>query len=192
MVTLSIVLGCLIPVVHFSAFIIYFRAVVRGQSVLYTSMWALTIVSSVLNGITYLAMTHNLVASATPVTNAVAVCSVLVVGWRYRRFRPLRLLDWVVLGIGLAVVGLWVASGSASYANLLLQLALMLAIIPAYVGVWQGEKESPLPWGLWSLSHLINLSILLMCWNGKYDALVSPVLYIIANTGMVMLIMRRR
>jgi len=192
METLSIGLSCLIPIVHFSAFLIYLRSVARGQSVLYTAMWAITIISSILNGVTYLAMTHNLVMSATPVTNAIAVCSVLVIGWRYRRFRPLQTLDWIVLGIGLAVICLWIASGSASDANLLLQSALMLAMIPAYVGVWQGERENPWPWGLWTLSHIINLSILFILWNGKYEALVSPILYILTNSGVVVLILRRR
>ncbi|OGB74970.1 hypothetical protein A2810_02720 [candidate division Kazan bacterium RIFCSPHIGHO2_01_FULL_49_10] len=190
--TLSVVLSCIIPFVHFSAFIIYYRAVARGQSTLYTAMWVLTIVSSILNGVTYLAMTRSLVMSATPVTNAVAVCGVLIIGWRYRKFRPFQTLDWVVLGIGSVVIGLWITSGNASYANLLLQLALMLAIIPAYAGVWQGERENPWPWALWSVSHIINLSILFMLWNDSYNAFVSPILYIIANTGMVMLIMRRR
>ena len=192
METLSVVLSCIIPFVHFSAFLIYYRAVARGQSTLYTAMWALTIVCSILNGVTYLAMTRNLVMSATPVTNAVAVCGVLIIGWRYRKYRPFQPLDWVVLVIGLAVIGLWIASGNADDANLLLQAALMLAIIPAYAGVWQGERENPWPWTLWSVSHVINLSILFMLWNGNYKALVSPVLYIIANTGMVILIIMRK
>ncbi len=190
----SAVLGVIAGLVHFSAYALYLRQVLRGASKPNAATWTLWTFLAVLNSASYLAMCRDPAKAATPIAGALACAVILTVSVWKGRLTRLAVFDRGILAIGLSAAAVWWVSRSATWANLLLQGAFVLSNVPTYRGVWRDPStERPLPWFGFGLAYAINILVVLMRWQDQPADLAYPVLSLLTDAGVgAAVVLRRR
>ena len=188
----SAVLGVIAGLVHFSAYALYLRQVLRRTSRPNTATWTLWTFLAALNAASYLAMCRDPAKAATPIAGALACAVILTVSVWKGRLTRLAVFDRGILAIGLSAAAVWWASRSATWANLLLQGAFVLSNVPTYRGVWRDPAtERPLPWFGFGLAYAINIAVVLLRWQNEIADLAYPVLSLVTDAGVGLVVVLR-
>ncbi|HXF44018.1 MAG TPA: hypothetical protein VNK70_00950 [Candidatus Paceibacterota bacterium] len=108
------------------------------------------------------------------------------------KFTKMRGVDIICLVLAIIVGVVWKMTDGVM-ANLLLQGVMVLAFVPAAVGVYYNRaKEKPLPWALAVASYVLMTTIILIGWQGNWEALVHPLASGIGGNGALMLLAVRQ
>jgi len=189
----SWVLGVFAGSVHLVSYALYNREMLLGRIRPNTATWILWSFLATLNTASYLAMSGDLAKSVTPIVGCAACLLTLGLTAKKGRLSRLSRFDLTVLAIGIAAGLLWWGSRSAAFANLLLQLAFVIANIPTLRGVWRDPcTEQPLPWLGFALAYVLNIAVVLMRWQGQVLDLAYPVCSLLADGGVGLVILWRR
>lgn len=174
--TANLAVGLLATVVEVAAFAWYNINIFRGTSIPNPATWTLWVFLTVLNAGSYAAMTDDLAKFAFPIAAATATMLTWGYALLWGKFKPLDLWDLVVFGIGVSAAIVWYGFKSATFGNLLVQLAVAVAFWPTYKSVWDNPaSERPGPWYLWALAYFILFWVVILSWRGQYQDLVYPV-----------------
>ena len=146
---------------------------------------------TLINALSYISMTGDPIKSILAFTDFIAcliiTCLILFKG----RYLKLGLTEKLVIVFSLLSIFIWFLLRSATYANLLLQVAYVLAFVPTYVGVYKNASvERALPWLLWTISFIINLLVIALRWNVAWQDFVNPVVAIVLHFGLALLVAR--
>jgi len=170
-----VLLGVIAGLMHVFAFIIYHRQMLKGFSCPNIATWTLWVFISTLNCISYIVMSESIVKGFLPIASTLALYLVFSASLFKGKFSRLDSSDEIALIIGVFSLFIWWAYRSAVYANLLLQICIIISFIPTYRGIWKDpNKEKAWPWFVWSLAYIIQIIIVFLEWKAWYQ-LVYPI-----------------
>jgi len=173
---LGFILGWLSVFLHLTAFAIYNWKIVRGLSRPNTATWGIWAIVASLNCASYFFMSQDWVKSLSAIAASVACIFTFVFALFRGRLSKLDRSDGIVLVISVSAIIVWWVFRSATFANLLLQGALVAGFIPTLRDVVRKpEQESALPWLMWSLVYVLLLLIVLLRWSNHWPDLVYPI-----------------
>jgi hypothetical protein len=179
-------------VVHLVAFAVYNRQLLRGESRPNAATWTIWAFVATLNCLTYFFAGQDWVKAILPVLGSLACIATLVYALVRGTLSPLAGVDLAALAIGVAAVLVWWFYRSASFANLVLQLAFLVSFLPTYRDVWRDpSKERPLPWFLWASAYLLLVMAVFLRWQGLITDLVYPLLALVIHAAVGFLAQRR-
>ncbi len=178
--------------ISLTAFALYNLSVFTGRIKPNSASWALFAFLVILNASSYLAMSDDWVKSVMPIGNAGACILTFVFGLIFGKFEPLKPEEKKVLIIGMAAALAWWMFRSAMFGNLLLQVAVIVAMLPLLKGVRRNPTiENPLPWWLWTIGFTINLTVVILRWKGQWQDLAYPINTIVLHAWVAILASRK-
>jgi hypothetical protein len=104
------------------------------------------------------------------------------------KFTKMRKVDIICLALAIIIGVIWKMTNGV-VANLLLQGVMVLAFVPAAIGVYQNKaKEKPMPWALAVGSYTLMTATILVGWQGNWEALVHPLTSGIGGNAVMMIL----
>lgn len=189
--TLEVILGIVAGLIHIVAFAIYHRQMLLGTSRPNRATWTLWVFISTLNCISYIAMSRDVIKGLLPIASTIACIVVFVVSLFKGKLSKLNLGDQVALMLGFVSIFVWWGYRSATYANLLLQVCIVISFIPTIHGVWEDPKnEKALPWFIWSSAYILTIIVVFLRWQGQYQDFVYPINCLLVHGGVGILTLR--
>ncbi len=167
----GIILGTLGGLVHIIAYVLYNKGIVRGRTIPNNTTWTLWVFLALLNGSSYVKMSRDLVKSIVPLIGTAFRFITYGLIIKKGKWRKLDRIEIIILIIGAAAGLIWYMLKSATYANLILQLAYVISIIPTFRSIWKNNTEEPLPWFLWGVGHSLAIATVCARWSGQYQDL---------------------
>lgn len=150
---IALVLGIILA--HMLGYTFYVRGMVKNKITPNTTTWSLFVFSVILDIPTYFngVETEALIKSVLPVVDCVGVLVVWTVAFRCGKFERPDQWDTLVAVCQTLTIIIWKIAGAMN-ANLMLQVATMIAFIPVVRGVYTGkEVERPMPWMFMSIAY---------------------------------------
>lgn len=168
---LGIILGTVAGLVHITAYILYNKGILRGKTTPNNTTWTLWVFLALSNGSSYIKMSHDLIKSIVPIVGTAFrfITFGFIIG--KGKWRKLDKIEIFILIIGIVAGIAWYTLKSATYANLILQLAYTVSVIPTYRSIWRKNTEQFLPWFLWGCGHSLGVATVFARWNGQYQDL---------------------
>ena len=171
----------------------YMWHVVRNGATPNPTMFFVRSVVAVMNTVSYFGVVHNdpfkwLVTAVS----AGALVLVFLYSLFCGKFTKMRGVDTVCLVLAILVGIVWKITNGV-VANLLLQGVMVLAFVPAAIGVYHNKaKEKPMPWALAVASYVLMTATILIGWQGNWEALVHPLASGIGGNGALMVLAVRQ
>ena len=158
-----------------------------------TGTWVVLAFGDSLDFGSYFEMTdRDLVKNAVPLCFAIgSIVTFLFALWK-RRFALPSGLDIFVILLDVVIMFWWLRTdqGTATGANLAYQATGLLAFVPMYWGIIKGtERETPLPWALWTIANAIFLLTHLIG-DGSWEEGVYPLVAVITHAAVLRLALR--
>ncbi len=189
---LTLQLGIAAGVLQLVAFGIYNKQIFQGTSVPNTATWTLWAFLTVLNASSYAVMTADVAKYILPVASALATIGTFGYSLFAGKFKRMDPWDWLVLAIGMIAGVVWWWYQSATYANLIVIVAVAIAFIPLYRGVWKNPTlEKPLPWYVWTMAYAVVTVVVVLRWKGQYEDLVYPVSMFFLHLAVGLMTLRK-
>ena len=165
---------------YFGGFIVYGWSMIRGRTNPNPATWAQWACIGSLNALSYHFMSGgDVVKSLQAYGSAVANLSMFVFALRKGRFEPLKRRDVVLLVLGVSSILIWWWTKSATYAQLTIQLVILISILPTWIDTWQEpDKESPFPWLVICIPYLITgatVALRITDWSAQWTGIVLHV-----------------
>lgn len=172
----ALLLSIIATVLQLVGFAIYNRQIITKTSKPNASTWILWVYLTVLNFTSYMVMSDDLVKSILPIASSVACILTFCFAWYKGSFSRLNFWDKIVLSIGLIAGAVWWYYQSATYANIIVQIALIVSFIPTIRGVMLDAKnEKALPWWIWTLAYSLQTITVFFRWQGQFQDLIYPI-----------------
>jgi len=189
---LELLLGLIPGLIHFTAFLIYNKQMLKGESRPNTTTWTLWSVIATLNCISYIYMSGDAIKGVIAITGSILCVGTLMLSLVKGKLSKLNRWDIYVLMVGVVAVIFWWIFRSATYGNLILQACFLISFIPTYKYVIKNPKnEKGLPWFIWGFAYLVAICIVLLRWNNQYQDLVYPILSCVTHGGLGFLTLRK-
>jgi hypothetical protein len=172
----DIILAVLSNLIHITAFIIYNKDLLKGESNPNRASWGIWAFITILNFTSYGSMSGDWIKSLLPTISAI-----LCIGTFFLTlFKGGKFVfnKWDVTALSLSIFAslVWISLQSATYANLILQIAVTIGFIPTVKSVVsKPENEKPLPWFLWSSAFIFAILLVILRWNNQWQDLVYPI-----------------
>lgn len=190
--TVEVILGILAGLMHIVAFVIYHKQIFQGTSRPDITTWTLWFFLSPLNCVSYMEMNKNWMTWILPISSTIACIVVFVISLFRGKLSELDLWHTIALIIGIVSIGVWWYYRSATYANLLLQVCIIISFIPTLGGVWKDPaKEKSLPWFIWSSAYIFLMAAIFLEWEDKPLQLVYPINCLIWHAWVGILSLRK-
>lgn len=191
---IATLLGIIAGLLQLPSCYLYNKYILQGTirpSIVSWGIWALL---TILSTTTYHYLTNDVIISILPLTISLAII-ITFLCILYRENFSLTYDHWNVatLIIGFISIVIWYALQSATYANLILQIASCIAYIPTYRNVKQHPHYEPLlPWILWTIAYVLGGIVVLLRWTEQYEALVYPILNILTSGNITYIIIQSK
>ena len=187
--SLGIFFGVTAGVVHIVAYIFYNYVSKNRPNIAAWGVWAFL---SILSMTSYVVMSSDWVKSILVSVNALLCILTLVLALYRGRFEKLDRLDKIAFAIGVLAGLMWIVLKSATYANMILQVSIMVGFIPLYRGIWRNPKcEHALPWLIWVVAYCLNILTIVVRWTGQYQDLAYPVNCFVLHLAVALLVVVR-
>ncbi|MFH0927942.1 MAG: hypothetical protein V1821_00540 [bacterium] len=185
-------LGLAAGLTHLLGFGIYNKQMFRGESIPNVATWFLSAFIYSLNLASYFYMTLDLIKIIMPLLGALACIGTLGYALARGKLSKPSPFDLATLPIGVTAALVWFYFRSATYANLILQVAAIVAIVPTLRGVKKNPlTERALPWFVWSFAYTFLVLTVLLRPRGSYLELVYPAIGIAIHASVGYLARRR-
>jgi len=172
-----------------AAFLLYNR----GDSKISTGTWVILALGDGLDFGSYFDMTgQDLLKNVVPFCFALGSVLTFLYALNRHRFTLPDRTDSVVIGLDLVITGLWLCPVflTSTDANLAYQATTILAFWPMYRGLARGiEKETVLPWALWTLAYVLFLFTHLLS-GGQWEEGVFPLVGLITHAIVLVFAIR--
>lgn len=185
-----LILALITSLVQIIGFVIYDVQAFRKMSKPNIATWILWAGISILNFTSYRSMSGDWMKSLLPtVSSAFCVLTFFVAIMKGGKLSKLNKLDTAALILGAIATLTWFFLKSATYANLIIQAAVLIGFIPT----WRTAKsERPLPWFVWTAVYVLGVIVVAMRWTGHWQDLVYPVMCLFAHLAVGIIAMRVR
>lgn len=189
---LTIALGLTAALLHGSAFILYYWQNKTGQSKPNAATWGIWAFLATLNALSYREMTGDVVATLQFFTGSVGGILLFLYVLTFGKFSWLKPREWGLLALGIFAVLVWWKFRSATWANMIILVAVVISFIPTLEGVWRDPfTETPRSWVLWTLAFIVATTNVALRGN-KAIALLTPAVLIVAHGVIAVLSTERR
>lgn len=189
---IEMILGSVAGLIHVAAFIVYYKQMIRGASHPNIATWTLWVFISTMNCLSYIMMSGSIFKGLLPIASTTTCIFVFFVSLFKGKLSKIKIGDEIVLIIGVFSLFIWWAYRSATYANLLLQICIIISFVPTYRGVWKIPTiEGAWPWFFWASAYILQITIVLLKWEIWYQ-LIYPVNCFILHAGVGMLSLRKQ
>ena len=176
---------------HIVAFLFYNKQMIRGESTPNTATWTIWVFLGTLNASSYFFTSEDFVKSILPVVSTIGCIGTYIYVIIKGKFSRLDWTDSFVLGLGMVASALWYYYKSATIANMIIQVAVLISFIPTWRGVIKNPKiERVFPWFLWSAAYIVNIVIVLLRWKSQPQDLVYPINCLILHGSVGLLSLR--
>lgn len=173
---IPILLGASAGLLHIVAYAIYNKQMLDKTSQPNSATWITWVFLTVLNASSYKVMSGDLVKCILPFIGFFACVATFGFTLHKGRFSKIDFWDGVSLGFGIFSGLAWWHYRSATYANLIMQLAFAASFIPMYRELWKDpKKEKALPWYLWSSAYALSAVVVMLRWKNQPQDLVYPI-----------------
>ncbi len=189
---LTLALSILSPLIFLTFFVIYNKDLLKGSIKPNIVSWALFSLITLINAITYVVFTHDVLKSTLAFTDCftciVITCLILSKG----QHSKLNKMEKIVILLSIASLILWYTLNSAVYANLLLQPAYILAFVPTLKNAWdKPQNESALVWLMWALSFVLTIAVVVIRRDGGFAQFINPSIALVLHAGVGLLALRK-
>ena len=189
---LTIALGLTAALLHGVAFILYNVQTKLGKSSPNVASWSIWAFLATLNALSYREMTGDVVATLQFFTGSVGCILTFLYVLTIGKFSWLKPREWGLFALGILATLVWWKFRSATGANMIVLVAVIISFVPTFEGVWRDPfKETPRSWILWTLAFLVATTNVVLR-DGKPIALLTPVVLLIAHGGIAVLSTQKR
>ncbi|MBU2509646.1 MAG: hypothetical protein ABII13_01110 [Patescibacteria group bacterium] len=170
--------------------IIYFRQVVKGDSVPNPATWFIWSIIGVMNAISYFAVVReSLWQSLITLLAATGMTSIFLYSIVKGKFAKVGKLEIICFSLAVAIGVMWKASGDADIANLSLQAVYLVSFVPTIHGLLTHKlREKGLPWYLSLISYSCMIVAIVTHESFRWIALAHPIANGIIGNGTVTII----
>ncbi len=180
----SIFLALLSGVGTTLAYLDYNRSVFKGETKPNGATWAIWSTIALISTSSYFAASGDIWKSIIPFANILLCIGTFVLALTNGKFKKLDLTDWCALTIGIVAIVVWKLT-TATYANLIVQVAVIIGFIPTWRNVWRTPScEKSRPWWIWSLSYVIASVVVVLRWKHQWIDIVYPALCIFLHASV--------
>jgi hypothetical protein len=129
-----------------------------------------------LNFSNYTVVSGDFIKGIFPMISSVLCFFTLFLTARSGNFSEVEKDDKRVFALGVIAACVWKIADSPTFAQLLLQVALIIGFIPTFKKSYnRPESENTLAWCLWTLAFVFQTAFVLLTWEGQKMALVYPI-----------------
>jgi hypothetical protein len=147
--------------------------------------WLLWAVITVFNFTSYRSMSGDWMKSLLPtVSSFFCILTFIVAVIKGGRLSKLSKEDTAALVIGMIATFMWYFLKSATYANLIIQVAVIIGFIPT---LRTAKAERPLAWFIWTSAYTLGVSVVILRWNNHWQDLVYPVMCVFAHLAVALI-----
>ncbi|MFZ5364809.1 MAG: hypothetical protein ACOZBH_01240 [Patescibacteria group bacterium] len=184
--TASEMLGLVSSLLIIPVYFIYLKQISKGESIPNPATWIILLVVMSMNAVTFAIMVISWEKCLLAIFCAAMTIIVFVYSYIKRKFVEFSKLDYFCLALAAAVGILWLTTGNARLANLMLQIILFVSFVPIWVGLKSGRlKEKSPPWILGVISYCLTLAVIISNWSGDIAQLLYPLVNGILGNGSV-------
>jgi hypothetical protein len=178
---------------HILAYLDYNSQVARGRTKPNGTTWLIWSILAVASSASYLKATGDVWKSVIPLVNVVLCVATLALAVYMKEFKRPDRTDFVALIIGVIAVLVWKKYGSAKYANLIVQVAILMGFIPTWRSIIKDPAcERSRPWCIWTAGYVLSIAVVILRWNGQGCDLAYPINMVILHPSIPILAMMRR
>jgi hypothetical protein len=187
----SIFLTSIASLIFLVAFVLYNKDILKDNTRPNIVTWGLFVLITFINATSYFSMTGDLVKSVLAFTD-LFVCTIITLLILHKGYySKLNIAEKLVIVFAFVSVIAWVLLRSATFANLLLQPAYILAFVPTYLNAYKNPKtERALPWFLWALSFVFSIIVISLRWDGAWQDFFNPSIALLLHFGVGSLALR--
>jgi hypothetical protein len=190
-VNFSLLITLASSLIFLIAFVIYNKDILKGNTRPNIISWCLFVLVTLINSTSYISMTGDVIKSALAFTDlftcVVITCLIIFKGY----YSKLNIVEILVIIFSAVSLCAWVLLRSATFANLFLQPAYVLAFVPTYLSVYKSPSaERALPWFMWAFCFVLSIIIVVVRWVGAWEDLTYYILAFLLHSGLGLLALR--
>jgi len=183
----AILAGCLSVL----AFVLYNSRNIAGGTHPNISSWAVWASITVLNFTSYKKLTGDWVKSILPTANSAMCVATALLALHTGSVRSLGGIDQTCFLLGVIAGVCWWIFKSASFAQIILQVAIVVGFIPTLTGAWNKPSSEPaLSWCLWVGAFIAQYFAVKFTWGGKRIEFLYPVNMTVFHSAVFLLALR--
>lgn len=173
---LGTILGWTAPAVMLLAFAMFNWKTLQGRTRPNVASWGAWVFIAALNCVSYFSMSGDWMKALPPLAASLACIATFFIALFNGKLTKLNRMDSAVLAMGLLVSLAWWIFKSAAFANMILQAAFVVTIMPTLRDIWRKpEAESALPWLTWTVSYALLVVVVVLRWRDNPADLVYPI-----------------
>ena len=162
-------------IMYFSAAWMYCGKMLRFGTAPSPATWLPWAVMAIINALSFQVMRGDAISTIGVWSAVLLNDGVFLFALVKGKFSKMQPLDYILLAIVLISIVTWKAAGSASYANLVLQVGIFISIVPTWIKAWHKPSSEPaIPWLIWGMSYVPALIVMIIDWKG-WPSLVLPI-----------------
>jgi hypothetical protein len=169
---IPIIVGIISGVLQIAGYTVYNLKVKSGRIDPNASSWAIWTFGSILNLVSYAQIAQDWVKEILPACCAASCVVTFLLALKWGKFSKPPKSDWMILLLDIVIIAVWYTL-SATEANLLYQVSTIFSFIPLIRGLMNGDKEDPIPWGIWTVAYALLTVAVCMRWE-KWQDVVYP------------------
>jgi len=179
---ISILITFAAGLINVLGFVIYNWQASKSTVTPNLASWGIWAGVTIVNFTSYHSMSGDWAKSLLPaISSALCILTFLLILTKGGKILEMSKFDVVSLMIGFLSVVAWRLFRSATFANLIIQFAIILGFIPTLRAVIvDPRKEHPLPWFVWTVSYTLFVAVVLLRWTNHWQDLVYPAIGIIS------------
>jgi hypothetical protein len=179
---LSTTLATIASLIQLLAFGIYNQQILTGAAHPNIASWGIWAFITVLNFTSYKEMSRDWVKALLPTVDSLACIATFAITLFTGRVANLDRFDWTAFGIGLIAGLTWYKFRSATFANMIIQVGLVIGFVPTLRGALANHHaENGFCWAMWTFAYLMTGTVVILRWKRQPQDLVNPILCVIAH-----------
>ena len=189
----QLTLGLLAAAIHVVAYFIYNLQARSGKSKPKASSWSIWTLLAGLNALTYNDATNDVYATFQFFAGSVACFLTFLYLLVTHRFGWPGKKELKIFAICIAAIVVWQVFHSASWANLIVLLALVVSFKPTLDAVLADpDVETPLSWVLWTTAFAITIANKSIGWDGAIIGFIMPSIAMLVHGSVAVLSRKAR
>jgi len=193
MIEVSLLFSILSGIFIFWGYFVYNEDIFRDVSSPNVTTWGIWTTTSLINTTSYFSMTTDFFKVIVPLIEIIACLFTFLYALSHKKnIASISTTDIFTLIIGTISIFVWWLFRSATFANMIVQIAFIAGFAATYTSTWNNpNSEKAFPWILFSFSYAFLLITVILRWSRTIPELVFPILGTATHFGLVFLIIFR-
>ncbi|PLX25966.1 hypothetical protein C0580_00940, partial [Candidatus Parcubacteria bacterium] len=157
------VLGVGAALLHGTAYVLYNIQTRSGQSKPNPASWSVWTILAIINAFSFREVSGDLVSTLQSFIGSAACIYTFSYALFKGKFSRLGGKEWFTLAMSLLAVLVWWIFQSATYANMIVLLAILVSFKPTFDGVLKDPfREVSRSWWIWTLAYTFTMASILL------------------------------